>query len=82
MPFQSRKRNCLLARLLCKEVSTISEKQQNIVRKKKIMLVSRAGIFNLFCFADLQKYPTRDVSSFVANPHHLARHFLASVTLP
>lgn len=74
MPFQSRKRNCLSARLLCKEVSTVSEKQ--------LMLVSRAGIFNLFCFADLQKYPTRDASSFVANPHHLARRFLASVTLP
>lgn len=46
------------------------------------MQVSRAGIFNLFCFADLQKYPTRDASSFVANHHHLARCLLASVALP
>lgn len=54
----------------------------NIGKRKKIMRVSRAGIFNLLCFADLQKYPTRDASSFVANPHHLARRLLAAVALP
>lgn len=52
----------------------------NLGRRKKIMQVHRACL-NLFCSANLQKYPTRDVSSFVANGHHLARCLLASVSL-
>jgi len=61
---------------------SLRNNRTNIGRRKKIMQVSKAGIFNLLCFADLQKYPTRDASSFVANRHHLARRLLASVALP
>lgn len=46
---------------------SLRNKGTNLGRRKKITQVHRAGILNLFCFADLQKYPTRDVSSFVAN---------------